>query len=874
MRSATSKLIVVTLAILALVQVFSAQRNIAGEAAIRQGLKDLDTLGSALMIGAHPDDENTAMVAWLARGRHVRTAYLALTRGEGGQNLIGSEQGDEMGVIRTQELLAARKIDGGEQFFTRAIDFGFTKSADETLTTKWPREQVLGDVVWTIRRFRPDVVILRFTGTPRDGHGHHQASAILGKEAFSAAADPSRFPEQLQFGVEPWQAKRLLTNINAFTTQQEKEAAATPGRFEVDLGEYSPELGYSYGEIAGMSRSQHRSQGMGSAERKGSQKNYLVTTAGDRAKSDPFDGIDITWNRLPGGGEVSAQVEQAMTSYVPAHPEALLPALAKIRPKIAAIVTSTRDPIARRKLGELDELIAQCAGLSLEAQADKFSVTPGANLKVNFTVILRGPAAATLTGIQLRGMAEAPAVDLAPAVLVNNTPSQYSSTFKIPANQPYSGPYWLNAPKDGAMYSVANPREIGNADNSPALEAIFRLRVGGEDVEFIRPVQHRFTDRVYGELVRPLAIVPPVAVALAEKSVVFADGKAHKVEVSVRSNSGKPSGDVRLEVPAGWKVEPASQHFALSFTDEQTMVDFDLTPPMGSSRGLLKAVAEVGDRKVTVGTELIQYPHIPVQTLFPPAEASLVRVDVKTLSKNIGYVMGAGDEVPQALRQMGCDVTLLSAEDLSHGDLTRFDAVVTGVRAWNTRADLRANYQRLYDFAQKGGTVVVQYNTPEGGGPGGPGGGQGRQGGAQPGQPQGSGPIENLALENSPLEHIGPFPIRTSRDDRVTVEEAPVTFPNPQVSLLQAPNKITPADFDGWIQERGLYFADQWDPKYQTVLESHDPGEKPMPGGMLFTRLGKGAYVFTAYSWFRELPAGVPGAYRLFANILSAGKVQ
>ena len=372
-------------------------------------------------------------------------------------------------------------------------------------------------------------------------------------------------------------------------------------------------------------------------------------------------------------------------------------------------------------------------------------------------------------------------------------------------------------------------------------------------MELTRPVQHRYVDRVYGELVRPLAIVPPVAVSLEEKALVFPDNKPRKVEVPVRSNAGKQSGDVHLEVPSGWKVDPPTRHFDLSFTDEQSTVAFELTAPATSARGTLRAVAQVGDHRVAVGTEVIQYPHIPIQTLFPPSEAALVRTDVKILSRNIGYVMGAGDEVVPALRQMGCDVTLLMADDLAHGDLSKYDAIVTGVRAWNVRPDLRTNYVRLYEYAQKGGTVVVQYNVPEGGGPG----------------PTGAPPADNTLLE-----HIGPYPIRISRNDRVTVEEAPVTFPNPQISLLQSPNKIGPADFEGWVQERGLYFADQWDPKYQTVLESHDPGEMPLPGGELYVKLGKGAYIFTAYSWFRELPAGVPGAYRIFANLLSAGKVQ
>ncbi|HEY2844772.1 MAG TPA: PIG-L family deacetylase, partial [Bryobacteraceae bacterium] len=354
-----------------------AQRSLSGETQIRSALEGLDTVGSVLMIAAHPDDENTALLVYLARGRHLRTGYLSLTRGEGGQNLIGSEQGDQLGVIRTQELLAARRIDGAEQYFTRAIDFGFTKTASETLT-KWPREQVLGDIVWGIRRFRPDVVILRFSGTPRDGHGQHQASAILGKEAYTAAADPARFPEQLQW-VQPWQAKRLMYNTATFTAAQEKEAASQADRMEVDLGAYSPELGYSYGEIAGMSRSQHRSQAMGTAERKGSQKNYLITLAGDKATTDIFQGIDTSWSRLPGGAEVRTLIEQAQAAFVPQHPEALLPILAKVRPLIAT--AAQKDALAGRKLRELEETMALCAGLWLDAGADKYAVTPGGNTK-------------------------------------------------------------------------------------------------------------------------------------------------------------------------------------------------------------------------------------------------------------------------------------------------------------------------------------------------------------------------------------------------------------------------------------------------------------------------------------------------------------
>jgi LmbE family N-acetylglucosaminyl deacetylase len=854
------------------------QRLFPGEIEIRQALQRLNTLGSVMMIGAHPDDDREVLIAWLARGRHMRTAYLALTRGEGGQNLIGPEQGDELGIIRTQELLASRRIDGGEQYFTRAIDFGFSKTAEETLT-KWPRQEVLSDVVYNIRRFRPDVIILCFTGTPRDGHGHHQVSAIIGKEAFTAAADATKFPEQLAY-VQTWQAKRIMQNpfgIQGPGADKNADKAAPPeDRLEVDVGEFSPELGYSYGEIGSMSRSTNRSQGTGSAERKGSQKNYLVTVGGDKATKDLFDGIDITWNRIPGGARAGTLLKQALDTFVPAHPDALLPVLAQAHTEIAGLA-NTKDPLAIRKLQEVEETMALVSGLSLEAQSNA-SVIPGANLRVGVTAVLRSPTQVTLTGVKLRGMDGAPSLNLAPTVLVNNQPSQYTLNAKIPDSQPYSQPYWLELPKNGNLYAVRDPRNIGLAENPSALEAHFSVRIAGQDIDFARPVQNRYTDQVYGDLTRPLAIVPPVAVDLTEHSLVFPDNHPRQVEVTVRSNGGKSSGDARLDLPAAWKAEPATRHFDLSATGEQATLAFELTPPSTPAQGRARAVAQVGGKNVAQGTEVLLYSHFPAQTLFPPAESSLVRADISTLSKNIGYVMGAGDEVPAALRQMGCDVTLLTPSDLASGNLSRFDAIVTGVRAFNVRADLRANYQRLFDYANNGGTVVVQYNRAEvGAGPAGGRVGQAKQ--APPASPpppgvdNGPGGPAAPATEAGLLEHVGPYPFHIS-NERVTVEDAQVTFPNPQLPLLHRPNEITESDFADWVQERGLNFADKWDDKYLSVLSSHDPGEDPLPGGMLYVKYGKGAYIYSAYDWFRELPAGVPGAYRMFANMLSAAKTQ
>jgi LmbE family N-acetylglucosaminyl deacetylase len=815
----------------------SAQKNLAGESEIRQSLADLSTTGSVMMIAAHPDDENTALLAYFARGRHMRTAYLSLTRGEGGQNLIGSEQGAALGVIRTQELLAARKIDGAEQYFTRAIDFGFSKTAADTFA-HWPREKVLGDIVWEIRRFRPDVIILRFSGTPADGHGQHQVSAILGKEAFSVAADPAKFPEQLQW-VKPWQAKRLMYNVLAFTADQEREAQKLSDKIVIDVGDYNPELGYSYAEIAGQSRSQHRSQGMGAPEQKGSIKNYLVTIAGDKATHDVFDGIDTSWKRYPDGAAIQSELDRAEQNFRPDQPETSLKPLIAARPLIAS---SSEDKSSEYKLKQLDETIALCAGLWLGAASDHYSVVPGGSLKVNFTVLARRPERVVLNAIDLSGVDSAPSLNLAKIVLAENQPNRYTSLVHMPEDQPYSQPYWLVEPADGWLYRVPDPRQIGDPENPPLLESHFHLKIDGADLDLTRPAAYSYVDHIYGETVRPLAVVPRVAVNFNGPAQVFPNINTRRIEVPIKANVAHVAGDVHLEAPEGWRVDPPSQHFDLAALDQQTSAIFQVTPPTPDSQGELHAVAMVGDRRIAVATEVIAYPHIPTQTLFPRADRKLLRAEIQLSAKSIGYVMGAGDEIPGALSQMGAQVTLLSAEDLSNGDLSRFDAIVTGIRAFNTRADLRANVDRIFDYVQNGGVMLVQYNVLEGG-------------------PFGGDP--------SLLEHIGPYPMTISRD-RVTDPNAPVALPNPENPLLRTPNQITEKDFSGWVQERGLNFASQWDPKYQTVLESHDPGEEPHPGGELYARYGKGVYIFSAYSWFRELPAGVAGAYRLFANMVSA----
>lgn len=835
-----SRLAVASLALFCLLPVFAQQhRRPPSSDEIRFRLEKVRTVGRVLMIAAHPDDENTNFLAYCARGRKLKTAYLSLTRGEGGQNLIGSEQGPYMGVIRTQELLAARRIDGAEQMFSRAIDFGFSKSADECLKS-WGKQDVLSDVVWVIRKFRPDVIVLRFSGTPRDGHGMHQASALLGKEAFRAAADPQQFPEQLKW-VQPWQAKRIYWNAFSFNREQEQELAKEGGLVKIDLGAFDPLSGYSFGELAGLSRSQHRSQGMGAEERRGSVPNYFKLVDGTPGQSDLFDGVDLTWNRISGGAAVNAALEHAQAAFDPDHPDRLLPSLLEARKLIAGL----KEEDAQEKLNELDELIAMSAGLWLDFSTSTPEATPGTSVNVSMNAVSRLCPEVRIDAVKLAGVAGAPALLTTAQTLEVNKPFTREVAVSLPKDQEYTQPFWLKLPAKGNLYTLPSLQDVGMAEAPTQLVAKAQINVKGSDIALECPVRYRYVDRVRGEMQRPFVVLPPVSLRLSHSTLVFPSPEPQTVRVTVHAQKGAVAGNTTLQVPDGWKVEPTTAPFHLNERGQEIALAFQVTPVKGESSGRIKATASMDGVNVASDVVRIGYEHIPPQTIMPPAEAKALREDVRISAKRVGYVMGAGDDVPSALEQLGCDVTLLSSSDLAMGDLSRFDAIVTGVRAWNVREDLIANYERLWDYAKQGGTVVVQYNVwdPRFGG--------------------------NDAV--SSLKNIGPWPITLSRD-RVAVEDVPVEMLSAQHPLLNSPNKIVSHDFDGWVQERGLYFPTKWDSRYETLLSMHDPDEPALKGAILYTRVGKGTYVLTTLSWFRQLPAGVPGAYKIFANLVSGGK--
>ncbi|MGE5346123.1 MAG: PIG-L family deacetylase [Acidithiobacillales bacterium] len=818
-------------AVLALVLAFAprlragAPAEAMDAAGIRLALKKLNTVGSVLYVAAHPDDENTAFLAWGAKGQLVETAYLSMTRGDGGQNLIGPESAELLGLLRTEELLAARRIDGARQFFTRAIDFGYSKNPEETLAI-WDREKVLSDVVRVFRTFRPDVVVNRFPTTGEGGHGHHTASAILSVEAFDAAGDPNRFPEQIAEGLRPWRPRRLF--FNAFRFRPDQPRTAPPGSIPVDLGGYNALLGRSYTEIAAQARTMHKSQGFGSAERRGTWLNDFVLLKGDRPKSGLFDGIDLTWKRVPGGETAAPLLAEAERTFRDDDPAASLPILIKAW---GAVRTLPRSPETDEKRAELLDVIRSCAGIWIEAVAAEPAVTPGGAVKVATMILNRSTFPMRLEEVDVTDASPAPGGELKP-----NEPLRAEVTMSLPADQPLSNPYWLTKPHGKGLYAVADPSLIGRAEAPPPLVARFRVAAGGATLTFTTPVVTRRTDPVRGEVYAPFDVVPPVTATFDESVYAFAGAAPKKVAVTLRSFS-PASGTLRLDTDGGWRIAPAEIPFSFETRDEERSVTVTITPPPEPAAATLRATAIVGGRGWSRSLVRVDYPHIPRQTMLPPAESKLLRLDITTIPREIGYVMGPGDTVPDALRQIGYRVTLLSDDDIESGDLSRFGTIVTGIRAFNTRPGLKALHAKLLRYVEWGGALVVQYDTTAG----------------------------------LVTPEIGPWPFRISHD-RVSVEEAPVAFADPASPLLRVPNRIGPGDFDGWVQERGLYFAGSWDPRYATPLSLSDPGETPTLGSLLYARYGKGAFVYTGLAFFRQLPAGVPGAYRLFVNLIEGGR--
>jgi LmbE family N-acetylglucosaminyl deacetylase len=793
---------------------------------IQLGLQKLNTLGSILYVAAHPDDENTRLIAWMANEKHLRTAYLSLTRGDGGQNLVGTETGDLMGLLRTNELLEARKIDGGEQFFTRAVDYGYSKNPEEAFT-KWDKQLVLADVVRTIRKFQPDVIITRFPPTSRAGHGHHTASAILAEEAFDLANDPTAFPEQLKT-LQTWQPKRLFWNASSWWDKELPEKAAKNDSFaSLDTGDYSVLLGKSYSEMASESRSQHKSQGFGSGKTRGEQMEYLQWIKGENPNGKIFSGIDHSWNRIEGGAKIGKLLDKLLADFDPLNPSASVDGLAKAHKMIAALPDGYWKTL---KMAECEALILDCAGVWMESTADEYSAAYGEKIGLTASIVRRSKTAVKLLSVSYNGKDTTTSMDVPFNVL-----TELKTQITVPQTA-RTHPYWLEKPFEG-MYSVADPEMIGKPLNPPSMKVNFTVEVAGIKMNVERPLVYKWTDRVEGELYRPFVAMPPVTANLGDKVYIFASNAAQEVKLSLRFHRDVEFGSVSLNLPSGWTSEP--EQIAVTGGDRGTEMAllFQVTPPKTASSGEIAVNLLFDSREEARSLVEITHNHIETQTLLPRAEAKIVKLDVAIRGRNVAYIEGAGDEVPQSLKQLGYEVTVLDEKAIRSQDLSQYDAIIAGIRAFNTQEYLKFVNAKLLDYVKNGGTYIVQYNTNRG-----------------------------LVTED-----IGPYPMTYSRD-RVTVEEAKPTFLAPEHPLLNSPNKITEADFDGWIQERGLYFPSEWDEHYTALIGWNDPGEDMTKGSLLVADYGKGKFIYTGISFFRELPAGVAGAYKLFANLVSYGK--
>ncbi|WP_405382083.1 PIG-L family deacetylase [Maribacter sp. LLG6340-A2] len=815
--------------------VFSQAPKSSSPADIYHSIEKLNFLGTALYIAAHPDDENTRLISYLSNNVKARTGYLSLTRGDGGQNLIGTELRELLGVLRTQELLAARRVDGGEQFFTRANDFGYSKHPNETLEI-WNKEAILGDVVRTIRKFRPDIIINRFDHrTPGSTHGHHTSSAMLSVEAFDLANDINAYPEQLT-AANPWQPSRLFFNTSwwFYGSEENFKKADKSNLLNMDVGVYYPMLGKSNNEIASLASSQHLCQGFGRLTTRGSENEYIELLKGQlpNDKSDPFEGINTSWSRVQGGKEVGSILYKVEENFNFKDPTVHLPDLAKAYELIQKI---SDEHWKNLKTQELVNIITAILGLHLEATTQTPSSNPGETVSIAIEALNRSGINVTLTSTHIneeRLSSEA-------VILNNNATYKNTVNFNIPANTKFTSPYWLLKKGDLGIYKVTDGTLIGLPETPRAFTAIFNINLEGVSIPIERPVQFRYARPDKGELYQPFEIIPEATAEFKDKVVIFADAKSKKIPITIKAHKDNVEGQIVLNLGKGWQVEQTQKGFSIAKKNDEVTIYFTLTPPATENEGIISPVLKINGKEITKELVTIAYDHIPTQTVLLPSEAKVVRLDIEKAGENIGYIMGAGDEVPTSLKQIGYNVQLIDPTTITTESLAKYDAVVMGIRAYNVVEELTFKQKFILDYAKNGGTVIVQYNT--------------------------------ASRWRNQFEGIAPYELTISRD-RVTDENSTVNIIAKNHSLVNFPNKINTNDFNGWVQERGLYFPNKWGPEFTPILEMNDKNEDSTKGSLLIAPYGKGHYIYTGLSFFRELPMGVPGAYKLFSNLLSVGK--
>ncbi|WP_369993638.1 PIG-L family deacetylase [Winogradskyella sp.] len=801
---------------------------------IYEAVQKLNVLGSVLYIAAHPDDENTRLISYMSNEVKARTAYLSLTRGDGGQNLIGPEIRELLGVIRTQELLAARRIDGGEQRFTRANDFGYSKHPDETLDI-WNKDEVLSDVVWAIREFKPDIIINRFDHrTPGRTHGHHTASAMLSMEAFDLANDASKYPSQLQL-TETWQPKRLFFNTSwwFYGSQENFEKADKSNMLNFDIGVYYPTKGMSNNEVASLASSQHLCQGFGRLTTRGTQEEYIEFLKGEPldGSNDVFAGIDTSWNRIEGGQAIGNILNEVERNFSFINPAAHLPQLLEAYKLLQNVKNKHWKTI---KTKELKTIIEACAGLYIEVSANDPHASPDSNVSLNIEALNRSNVNIKLVSYQLSTLNDGISKNMD---MPENQRLNFEEGITIPKNIHYTTPYWLNKKSTLGMYHVEKKEWIGLPETPRAVFVDFNLNIEGTPITITKPVVYRYSRPDKGELYRPFEIIPPVSASITDKVFIFENDQQKDIEVTVKAGADAIEGYVQMAYPDDWNVYPQKQKIEIANKGDIQKVVFTVIPPKNQSEGLITPMVNYKGEFYTDELIEIDYTHIPYQTVLMPSVSKVVRLDIEKRGNNIGYIEGAGDVVPESLRQIGYNVTTIKPEQISSENLANFDAIVVGIRAYNIVDDMKFKQKFLLDYVKEGGNLIIQYNTSRG----------------------------------INTEDISPYELELSRD-RVTDENAEVKILDPDHPILNFPNKITTKDFEGWVQERGLYFPDKWSEEFTPLLAMNDKGETSKEGSLLVAKYGKGNYIYTGLSFFREFPAGVSGAYRLFANLLSAGK--
>tara|TARA_B100000401_G_C52813338_1_gene725197 strand:+ start:2684 stop:5161 length:2478 start_codon:yes stop_codon:yes gene_type:complete len=807
-------------------QILSQSNNFYSVSNISSMLEKLDVFGKVLYIAAHPDDENTRLIAYLANERKYETAYLSATRGGGGQNFLGTHLKDNLGLIRTQELLEARKIDGGKQFFTSAIDFGYSKEPIETLNF-WNEEKILSDFVWIIRKFRPDIIITRFNQTPYITHGHHTASAMLADKAFNLAGDPSAFPEQLKH-VKIWKPKRLMWNTSRrFFNLDDYDIDKM---IKIDVGVYNNKIGKSYNEIASESRSMHKSQAFGSLRRRGSEVELIVHTQGVKAENDIMDGVDTSWDRIKPNDALKSYLRQAKDSFNIDKPYQIIDYLSLAHRELNRVFDRDWRSI---KKNEIKNLIKASSGLFFEALSNVELASYGEEVKIKFDVINRSPYPIKLDKIQLNEKEF-----IIDDSLKNNKLFSVEKSFQLPLEHEVSEKYWLKNPSEFGSYNIDDQKLITEPDNKPVLEAKFIFKVNGQQISYISPVTYKLNSPINGDEYRPFNIGNPIYLNPKNDLEYLVNTNKKNLEVEVISGANNISARIYLDAPEGTKVDPEFYDINFKNNNEKKLLNFNVS--LSDNKNSINKVsykAKIDDKIFSRGINKIIYSHISHQTRFPKSEVSLIKFDLNVKAKNIAYIMGSGDKIPESLSLVGYKVDLFDKNDINIDNLKDYDALIVGVRAFNSDKSLLDIKPQLMNFMESGGNVIIQYNTSR----------------------------------NLDVNKFSPYPFTLSRN-RVSQENAPVRIINSKHPALNYPNKITLEDFNGWVQERGLYFPNSWSNDFETIISSNDKGESPNNGGILISKVGEGYFVYTSYSWFRQLPAGVSGAYKIFTNLISLGK--